>query len=410
MKLINGAPGWPKLTPSTWTYPTLQEDVECDVLVIGAGMSGGLISHELAKKGLRTVTVEKRSVGAGSTCANTGLLQFSNDKPLSACINSFGLGQGVRFYKLCEQAVKKLLAIHDSLLTKADMFPRSSLYFASEEADVPGLKEEYQALKQHGFSVEWWEEKHIEASFGFRKPAGIITHGDAEVNPAAFVQSLFETATKKYGLQLFEHTRVVRREDHADHITIFTDNGSKITTKHIVYATGYETQEYKKDENAVLESSFAIITEPVEDIDKVWPDRYMIWETARPYKYFRMTTDNRIVAGGFDFGSNIWEERERMLAQAAKKLEAEIEKLFPALAPIHAEYPWAAAFCSTHDGLPMIGTHPNYNRSTFIQAYGGNGDVYCSIATDIIPALIEYGYHPDAELFRFDRPHTPSVS
>ena len=408
MKLKSGTPGWPELTAATWSYPTLEQDLDCEVVVVGAGMSGALISYELVSKGIHTVTVDKRQVGAGSTCANTGLLQFCNDKPLRACMHTFGRDNAVRFYTLCKQAVEKLSAIHDSLMTKAELVPRSSLYLASTSEDVKEHREEFKLLQQHGFDVEWWDQAQIETAFGFVKPAAIVTHGDAEVNPYAFVHALFETSTKRYGLQLYEHTRIERREDHDQHIVLITDKGFRIKASHVVYAMGYETQEMKRDQNAVLESSFALVTKPVEGLEEAWPQRMLIWETARPYKYFRTTPDQRIVGGGFDFGSIIPEERERMLHHTTKRLESEIAALFPKLHPIEAEYSWSAVFGSTHDGYPMIGMHPKYPRSTFIEGYGGNGTVYCAIATDIIPALIKTGFHPDAHLFQFERPHYPS--
>ncbi|MCR8645380.1 FAD-binding oxidoreductase [Paenibacillus sp. N1-5-1-14] len=410
MDLRSSVPGWPELTTNKSAYPMLQQHTDCDVLIVGAGMSGALISYELASKGFNTVTIEKRTVGAGSTCANTGLLQFCNDKSLTSCIHSFGVEKAVRFYTLCKEAVSKLIAIHESLPFSADLIPRSSLYVASCDEDVQALRTEYEALMKYGFHVEWRDTSKIQSTYGFRKPAAIITHGDAEVNPFAFVHALFETATSKYGLQLYEHTKVSHREEHKDHITIITDKGIQINAKHIVYAMGYEIQEMKKDSNAVIQSTFAIMTEPLSTslLDQVWQDRNLIWETARPYKYFRTTKDNRIIAGGFDIGLNIEAQRERMLSHTATRLVDEIKQLFPSLGEINAKYSWTGAFGSTHDGLPMIGMHPKFPRSTFIEGYGGNGTVYSSIATDLIPALIETGYHPDAHLFEFDRPRYPT--
>ncbi|USK78015.1 hypothetical protein QRD90_13765 [Peribacillus frigoritolerans] len=45
-----------------------------------------------------------------------------------------------------------------------------------------------------------------------------------------------------------------------------------------------------KDKNAVILSSYAIATNQIADQAK-WHDNMMIWETARPYLYARMTIE-----------------------------------------------------------------------------------------------------------------------
>lgn len=412
MDLKSGHIAWTHSLEQVSTYPTLTENAACDVVIIGAGISGALTAYELSKAGLQVIVVDKRRAGHGSTCASTGLLQFSNDKTLTSCIHTFGRESGTRFYTLCKEAVEKLLRIKDELIMDPELIPRQSLYYASEEADVPSLKEEYEQLSLCGFDVLWLEAPQIKARYGFSKPAAILSSGDAEVNPFRFVHALLDTAVSRYQVQIYEETRIVHHDWHVNGVRLISDKSAAIEASYAVFATGYETQEMKADRNTVTESTYALVTEPIPNIDKIWPDRCLIWETARPYLYMRTTVDNRIVAGGLDVATSIPEERDRLLKHKTYLLEQEIEKLFPTLAPIRTQYAWAAAFCSTHDGYPMIGPHPQYPRCFFIEGYGGNGIAYSTIAANIIHLLIEQGDHPDAHLFSLTRsPHpAPPVS
>ena len=61
------------------SYPSLQENIKCDIAVIGAGITGALISHSLTKTGYNTVVLDKRDVANGSTAATTSLLQYEID-------------------------------------------------------------------------------------------------------------------------------------------------------------------------------------------------------------------------------------------------------------------------------------------------------------------------------------------
>lgn len=55
--------------------PTIDE---CDVVVIGAGVLGCSVAHELARRGLRTIDVDRHGqAGAGSTSSSSAVVRFS---------------------------------------------------------------------------------------------------------------------------------------------------------------------------------------------------------------------------------------------------------------------------------------------------------------------------------------------
>ena len=49
----------------------LRRDIETDVLVIGAGITGAMISDALSALGLKVVIADKRGPAKGSTAAST---------------------------------------------------------------------------------------------------------------------------------------------------------------------------------------------------------------------------------------------------------------------------------------------------------------------------------------------------
>lgn len=78
-------------------YPMLEEELSCDVCIVGSGSSGAYFSYFLAETGLNVVLIDKRDISEGSTVAYTGLLQFSNDKTFTSLIHSFGEEAGTPF-------------------------------------------------------------------------------------------------------------------------------------------------------------------------------------------------------------------------------------------------------------------------------------------------------------------------
>lgn len=404
MELINGNTFWPNTFTSHFSYPALEGEISCDCLIIGGGMGGALSAKLLTERGVRTVVIDKREIGHGSSMANTGLLQYSNDKTLTSCIHTFGEQRGVRFYELCRTAMKQLEETASSLDLDPWYVPRNSLYCASLEEDMDQLREEYRTLRTYGFEVELWDRDKIKAHFPFSKSMALYTKGDAEVNPFRLVHGLLQSASKK-GALVYERTEMIHCEFGEEGVLCYTPNGT-IRAKQVIFSTGYETQEIKNDRGAYLKSTYAIATKPLKDLSS-WYNHSMIWETARPYLYMRTTPDGRIIAGGLDEEIPREDQRAIRAEHRGEDLLKKVSSYFP-LPDLEIDYAWEAVFGSTHDGLPLIGPHPEYPNCYFIEGYGGNGTVYSMIAASLIADVITGSHNEDMELFSLTRTTKPS--
>src|SRR6187402_3371186 len=108
MDLRSGHPYWLVRNGLLEAYPPLTQDAQCDVLVVGAGISGALVGFHLAEAGFSTVVLDRRDVAWGSTSASTALLQYEIDTPLRELIPRLGTDHAVRAYQACRDAIDKL--------------------------------------------------------------------------------------------------------------------------------------------------------------------------------------------------------------------------------------------------------------------------------------------------------------
>jgi glycine/D-amino acid oxidase-like deaminating enzyme len=405
MDLISGQLPWSHTLPDRPAYKSLQEDVSCDCLVVGGGISGAIASYQLSLKGADTIVIDKRTVGGGSTYASTGLLQTANDKSLTSCINTFGEKQGVTFYSMCREALHTILKLPEQLDINPHIIPRSSLLYASSPDDVPALQRECELLNKYGFDTEFWEEDRIAGAYSFSKPAALYSPGDAETNPFRLVHSLIAKASSR-GTRVYEHTEVWHYEFSRDGVICHT-NGGRITAKNVIIAMGYETQEMKKDRGVKLLNTYAVVTKPLRNFPK-WHEQSLIWETARPYLYMRTTNDGRIIAGGMDERVTAPRQREVRVISRSQRLLTDILSLFPDARGIELEYSWGGVFGSTQDGLPFIGPHPRYPNCYFVEGYGGNGTIYSMIAAELITDTLSGKPRPEMEMFSLTRSTKPS--
>ncbi|CAI6047199.1 Gamma-glutamylputrescine oxidoreductase [Paenibacillus sp. JJ-100] len=401
MDLQSGKLYWPTTVASPPSYPKLEENIVCDVLIIGAGSSGAQCAHFLCNQGLSVVVVDKRKVGEGSTSSNTALIQYAGEKSFVSLKHTFGEDIAARHLKLCEQSINHIEQISSQLPIEPDFIRRDSLYYASYKEDIPSLQEEYALLQKHGFNVELWDEQRISRAYPFSKSAALYYYNDAEMNPLKFVYGLLEKA-KAEGVRIYEETEISGKRFEPDSAIFYTKERREIRAKHVIIAAGYEDQDFKVEKNATLSSSYAVITKPVSDLDQ-WYQRTLIWETARPYVYMRTTPDNRIIIGGMDKDTAYAETRDSKILASKDKLINEFTKLFPTI-QVEPEYYLGAFYGGTHDGLPVIGQYESYPHCYVIMAYGDNGTVYNGVLAKIVTDHILHGSSPDMDMYLQTRP------
>src|SRR6186997_551336 len=144
MKLSSGYPLNLIKNGLPFSYPKLERDIKTDVLVLGGGISGALAAHYLIQTGIDCTLIDARTIGLGSTCASTSLLQYEIDRPLHELVPMIGERAAVRSYKLGEIAIGKLLSLAKRIgLIEAER--KQSLYYAAYKKDEEFVKNEFNA-------------------------------------------------------------------------------------------------------------------------------------------------------------------------------------------------------------------------------------------------------------------------
>ena len=75
---------------------------------MGGGISGALVAYYLINAGIDCLLIDARTIGLGSTCASTSLLQYEIDTPLCELIQLVGTTNTVRAYGLCVESINIL--------------------------------------------------------------------------------------------------------------------------------------------------------------------------------------------------------------------------------------------------------------------------------------------------------------
>ena len=378
----------------------LGESLRCDVAVVGAGITGALVAWELVRAGLDVVILDRREVGRGSTAASTALIQYEIDTPLLELRQAIGRDRADRAYLASAAAVRRLGEIVAQTASGCDYEELPSLYLASTAADASALEREAVARQSLGLRLDFLPAAAVAARFPFRRDGALFSENAGQLNPFRLTHDLVAAAAAGGARVRTGPGAAVQAIDQLPPLALRAAGGT-VLARHVVLATGYESQAYLHRPVASLQSTYVIATAAGQPFDG-WDRRCLIWETARPYLYLRSTADGRVLVGGEDEATPDPERRDAMIAVKASTLADQGRKLFATVdfAPALA---WAGTFAETPDGLPFIGCVPRMPAVWFALGYGGNGITFSVLAAEIIREACLGRTHEAAELFSFER-------
>lgn len=400
MELKNGYPYWLVKNGLPYYYPRLLNNATCDVVIIGAGISGALAAYHLARQGLSCIMLDRRTISLGSTCASTSLVQYELDKPLHELRTKIGARNADAVYTICGEAIDSLWQLAKEAGFK-DIEKNPSVYFSDNKAREGLIEKEYRARKSIGLEVSLLDRESILKKYGFASGNAIESALGLSMDPYRFSHALCRYFLGK-GLQIYDSTEVVKTEEHPRSVKVYTSRGAVVSCRYLVNACGYEAGKFIEKKLVQLSSTYALASEHLDDPSVLWDNRAMLWNTADPYLYVRLTSDQRIIVGGRDERVHQAALRDRLIKHKAALLANDFKKLFPSI-ELRPEFSWAGTFGSTKDAMPYIGTIKKHPRIYYALGYGGNGILFSHIAAGIITDAITGKKNKTAGLFTFDR-------
>jgi len=362
MDLQSGRPFWPIKNGPLGHYFPLDQDVDCEVAIVGAGITGALVAYYLTKEGIPTVIVDRREVGTGSTSATTGLLQYEVDTPLFELIGMVGEKKAVRSYHLCLEAIYGIERLVHELGDACDFERKHSLYLASCSGDVESLQKEYSVRARNGIRLELLGREAIRESFQLDYPAALLSFDAGQIDAYRLTHTLLRAA-RNSGLQVYDQTEITDHRSGKEGAELITKQRNRIKARRIVFANGYEIPAGLRKDIVQLKSTYALVSAPCERLPAKLT-QCLIWETARPYFYMRTTEDARVLIGGADDDFDNPKRRDARAGRKSKKLVKRFETMFPEI-NLNVAYSWAGTFGETKDGLAYIGETEKCPNSYF---------------------------------------------
>lgn len=387
---------WDSINKNYKTYPKITSDKNCDVVIIGGGISGCLTCYYLSQYNINCILLEKNSIGSGNTRANSGLLKSTLNTNISKLISLIGKKKAARIYKLCQKSVDDIENILYNLNNQCNFEKRNMLYLCSNSKYKSTMIKDHEVLKNLSFDVKFMNQEEIEKKFPFTAPCAIYSKNCAQLDPLKFCHILLKRCLKK-NAKIYENTGLLNFDYYTNNIKIKTNNNFYIKCKKIIFASGVSSYNLLKNNFSFnLHTSYSIVTSQIKNLEK-WLSKSVVLEANYPYLFLRSTPDNRILIGGLDNNNQF--NSIKTLDEKTLIIKENLKSMLPNVDDFNINFKWASTFVENDNNLPVIGKYYKYPNCYFNLNSGKNGILFSIIGAQIIKDLILYNNTPDEEIF-----------
>jgi glycine/D-amino acid oxidase-like deaminating enzyme/nitrite reductase/ring-hydroxylating ferredoxin subunit len=393
---------WIDSIPQQRQFTPLHENLETDVVIVGAGLAGITTAYCLLQTGKSVVIIEDGFVGSGETGRTTAHIATEPDEGYDTLEQNFGKENA----KLIADSYKAALKFIEDTCKKENIdceFEKLTGYlFLHYSDDEQSLDDEMAAAKRAGIEVS-----DLDMVPGIIQDIGRCLRfpNQAQFHPMKYLLGLCKAIVEKGGK--------IYTETHAEtinHEGIITDKGIQVKAKHVVIATNTPVN------NKIIMhiKQFPFRTYVIGALVKkdllpraLWWDTgdYNINKHFPPYHYARLTEYNDLfdllIIGGEDHPVGDTHQEDIPEEDRYALIEDWARRHFPIEAVI---YRWSGQIMEPMDGLAYIGHNPwDKNNVYIITGDSGNGMTHCTIGGILITDLINEKENPWKKIYQPSR-------
>lgn len=350
--------------------PQLRWGSSADLVIVGGGFTGLWVALQARAEnpGRSVVILEAARLGFGASSRNGGFLEASI---------THGLGNGVAHWP---DEIDHLLRLGDdnyaailAFLAEHDLDvgceQTGVIHVATQPWHRADLDDFGWLMSAHDRRCEILDRDAMRAHVDSPTYLGglVDPNGTSIVDPARLVWGLRSVA-ERLGVGVFENGPVVGIQRSGDRLEVRTATGSVRARKVIVATNAYARPVRAMRRYIVPVYDYVLMTEPLsaQQLASIgWEGRQALADVSNQFHYYRLTTDNRILWGGYDavyrFGSRIGPA----LDQAGTTHETLADHFF-------ATFPQLEGLVFTHRWAGPIGTT---SRFTATWGSGLDGDL-----------------------------------
>ena len=353
----------------------LPGDTSCDLAVIGAGFTGlwaALLAKE-ANPGRSVLVLEGNRVGWAASGRNGGFCEASLTHGAANGRERFP-AEFARLQRLGAENLDAIEAAVGRYGIDCEFSRSGSVTVATDDYQVAQLRA---AAKASGATFLGQAAMRAEVNSPTYLAGSWDRKGTAMIQPARLAWGL-AAACERLGVRIAERTPATGLAGDSDGVIVRTRHGV-LRAKRVVLGTGaFGSLVRRLRPYVVPVYDYVLMTEPLAAAQLAsigWRNRQGIADSANQFHYYRLTSDNRILWGGYDaiyhFGRDIRMAHDQRPATFVR-LADNFFTTFPQLEGIGFSHRWGGAVDTCSRFCAFFGT-AYHGRVGYALGYTGLG-------------------------------------
>ena len=339
----------------------LDGSVDCDVAIVGGGLTGSSAALELAGAGASAVVLEAESIGFGASGRAGGQVNLGLNSGPAALLDRFGEARGRRLIELVLDTPRDVFALIDEHGLDCDAVRAGWVQAAANESirrDQLALAEDCNRHCRESGRAEAFEPLDADAlaraSGAHGYAGGLLCPSAGSVQPLSYTRELARVAIAR-GARFHGRSAVDGVARDGDRWRLSTARGEVRARTVLVCTNGYTRARRERplkglDRTVVPIRSVLAATEPLPRAlrARILPGEVTFVDKRRLILYGRYDRDGRLCMG--DHGPM----RD---AFARTDFDAVVRRslaVFPELEGVAWDYRWGGRVAMTRSGLPFV--------------------------------------------------------
>ena len=363
----------------TETYPTLTENAEAAICIIGTGFAGLATAISLIERGEKNVILlDAETVGHGASGRNGGFVFGGYSLGERDLISAVGVENARNLYRLSLDAVEIIRQRIEKYQIDCDA--RYSGVYLANWFDDARLLNTQQSFMRDSLGVEWQrynrqqlaERLHSDRYFG-----GLFEENAFHFHPLKYARGLAKAIVTN-GARIHEQSRATQIVADGAGWRVVTAHGEVKAREVVICCGGYIEKLYPALARAILPiATYVMVTEALgEGLQTAMHTNAAVYDNRFAFDYYRPLPDTRLLWGG---RISI---RERAGSEVARLLYADMLKVYPQLAGTKVEYAWSGLMSYGRHKMPQIGKLPN--GLWYGMGFGGHGVAPTTLAGEVL--------------------------
>lgn len=197
---------WLESTPIS-NFPTLQDDIDVDIAIVGGGLVGISSAFLLQSQGYKIAVLEADKICQGTTGHTTGKITSQHGLIYNQVINKVGEDEARFYARSNELAIKEISKIIVDNRIDCDYLSQSAYVYTQEERYLSKIKDEVKAAQRLGIDASFVDE----IDFKMDIKGAVKFHKQAQFHPRKYVLGLADLLNDY--VCIYENTRAVNLEE-----------------------------------------------------------------------------------------------------------------------------------------------------------------------------------------------------